>query len=81
MQEAKYAMKAIYELRKQGIKVEMYPDVAKVNKQFGHADKRNIPFAVLVGNDEINSGKYALKNLSSGEQRLLTLEELTQELG
>jgi histidyl-tRNA synthetase len=81
MQEAKYAMKAIYELRKQGIKVEMYPDVAKVNKQFGHADKRNIPFAVLVGNDEINSGKYALKNLSSGEQKLLTLEELTQELG
>jgi histidyl-tRNA synthetase len=80
MEEAKYAMKAIYELRKQGIKVEMYPDAAKVNKQFGHADKRNIPFAIIVGSDEIASEKYALKNLISGEQISVNLNELMQKL-
>ncbi len=80
MEEAKYAMKAINSLRKQGIKVEMYPDASKVNKQFGHADKRTIPFAVIAGSDEMSQGKYALKNLSSGEQSLFTLEELKFEL-
>ena len=78
--EAKYAMKAIHVLRKEGIKVEMYPDAAKVGKQMGHADKRNIPFAVIAGSDEIKDGKYALKNLISGEQTLLTLEELKLKL-
>lgn len=79
-EEAKYAMKAIYELRKQGLKVEMYPEAAKANKQFGHADKRNIPFAVLVGSDEISDEKYTLKNLSSGEQTIVSLDELKREL-
>ena len=78
--EAKYAMKAIASLRKAGIKVEMYPDAAKVGKQFSHADKRNIPFAVIAGTDEISKEKYALKNLLSGEQTLFTLEELQKEL-
>ena len=78
--EAKYAMKAISILRKAGIKVEMYPDNAKVGKQFGHADKRNIPFAVIAGSDEIIEGKYALKNLISGEQTILNLEELQEVL-
>ena len=58
----------------------MYPDAAKVGKQFGHADKRNIPFAVIAGTDEILQEKYALKNLLSGEQTLFTLEELQKEL-
>ena len=80
MDEAKYAMKAISTLRKAGIKVEMYPDAAKVGKQFGHADKRNIPFAVIAGTDEIAQEKYSLKNLVSGEQILFTLEELQKEL-
>lgn len=80
MDEAKYAMKAIASLRKAGIKVEMYPDAAKVGKQFSHADKRNIPFAVIAGTDEISKEKYALKNLLSGEQTLFTLEELQKEL-
>ena len=79
-EEAKYAMKAISELRKQGIKVELYPDAVKVNKQFIHADKRTIPFAVIAGSDEMNQEKYALKNLSTGEQQLLSLEELKKEL-
>jgi histidyl-tRNA synthetase len=80
LEEAKYAMKAITALRKAGIKVELYPDAAKVGKQFGHADKRNIPFAVIAGSDEILQEKYALKNLISGEQILLTLSDLMLKL-
>lgn len=78
--EAFYAMKAMTELRKAGIKVELYPDSAKVGKQFGHADKRNIPFAVIAGTTEMNENKFALKNLKSGEQVLLDMEGLIAEL-
>ena len=78
--EAKYAMKAISQLRKNGIKVEMYPDNAKIGKQFQHADKRGIPFAVVVGEDEMQNNVYALKNLASGEQQKISLELLIEKL-
>ena len=74
--EAKYAMQAISQLRKNGIKVEMYPDNIKIGKQFQHADKRGIPFAVLVGEDEMNNQQYSLKNLASGEQQKVDLATL-----
>ncbi|WP_396171788.1 histidine--tRNA ligase, partial [Flavobacterium sp.] len=74
--EAFYAMKAIVKLRQFGVKVELYPDKAKVGKQFQHADKRSIPYAVIVGENEMKEGKFALKNLVSGEQVLLDFEEL-----
>lgn len=74
--EAKYAMKAISKLRKNGIKVEMYPDNAKIGKQFQHADKRGIPFAVLVGDEEINNNLFSLKNLASGAQQKVDLATL-----
>ena len=67
-------------MRNLGIKVEMYPDNAKVGKQFAHADKRNIPFAVIVGETEMNAEKFALKNLTTGEQVLVTFEELKAKL-
>lgn len=66
--EAKYAMKTVAKLRQNGIKVEMYPDKAKIGKQFQHADKRGIPFAVLVGEEEIKNEKFTIKNLATGEQ-------------
>lgn len=78
--EAFYAMKAIAELRKAGVKVELYPDNAKVGKQFTHADKRNIPFAVIAGETEMNNNQFALKNLVSGEQVLLDFERLKEAL-
>lgn len=78
--EALYAMKAISELRNSGIKIEMYPDNAKVAKQFMHADKRGIPFAVIVGENEINENKFALKNLVTGDQIVLNFEELKEKL-
>jgi histidyl-tRNA synthetase len=78
--EAFYAMKAIKALRESGIKVELYPDNAKLAKQFQHADKRNIPFAVMAGDQEMNSNIYTLKNLQTGEQKGLSLEELKKVL-
>jgi histidyl-tRNA synthetase len=78
--EAFYAMKAIKELRQLGIKVELYPDNAKLAKQFQHADKRNIPYVVMAGDQEMNSNSYTLKNLQTGEQKSLSLEELKKGL-
>ena len=78
--EAFYAMKAIKELRNSGLKVELYPDNAKVAKQFQHADKRNIPFAVIVGDQEMNTNTFSLKNLSTGEQVSLDFEGLKKRL-
>jgi len=78
--EAFYSMKAIAKLRIFGIKVELYPDNVKVGKQFQHADKRGITFAVIVGETEMNEGKFALKNLISGEQFLLDFEGLKSAL-
>ena len=78
--EAFYALKAIKELRNSGIKVELYPDAAKVGKQFQHADKRNIPFAVLVGNLEMEANQYGLKNLATGEQINVDIEALKKAL-
>jgi len=78
--EAFYAMQAIGKLRKSGIKVELYPDSAKLGKQFQHADKRLIRFAVLTGETEMNENKYALKDLSTGEQEILDLDQLIVRL-
>jgi histidyl-tRNA synthetase len=78
--EAFYSMKAIKELRASGIKVELYPDNAKVGKQFQHADKRFIPYAVIVGGEEMDNNQYSLKNLVSGEQKKVSLDELKEIL-
>ena len=75
--EALYAMQAIGKLRQSGIKVELYPDDTKIGKQFQHADKRGIPFAVLVGEEEIIANEFTLKNLSSGEQQKVDFETLS----
>lgn len=78
--EAFYSMKTIKKLREFGIKVELYPDAVKVGKQFMHADKRAIKYAIIVGETEMNEGKFALKNLVSGEQVSLNFEELKSTL-
>jgi len=78
--EAFYSMKTIKELRNFGIKVELYPDAVKVGKQFMHADKRSIPFAIIVGETEMSDNKFALKNLISGEQVMLDFKGLKAAL-
>ncbi len=66
------AMKAIKELRSEHIKAEMYPDAAKIDKQFKHAERRSIPFVVK----EISENLFTLKNLVSGDQNQVNLESL-----
>jgi histidyl-tRNA synthetase len=78
--EAFYAMQAIQKLRKEGLKVELYPDAIKVGKQFMYADKRQIQFAVIVGETEMMERKFGLKNLQTGEQTTLSFEELKAQL-
>ena len=78
--ESLYAMQAIAKLRDAGISAELYPDAVKVGKQFSYIDKRQIPFAVVVGESEMNENKYSLKNMASGEQNMMTLIELVDYL-
>ncbi len=67
-------------LRAGGIAAEIYPDVSKVKKQLEYADKKHIPFAVVIGSDEMTSGLLSVKNLKSGEQQKQTLEQLVRTL-
>lgn len=78
--EAKYAMKAIAKLRQSGVKVEMYPDKAKIGKQFQHIDKRGIPFAIIVGEEEMKNERFAIKNLETGIQETVDFDGLVQKL-
>ena len=74
--EATYCMKALVELRKLNIKSELYPDAAKMKKQMNYANRREIPFVVMVGSSEVENNTYTLKNMQSGEQQECSLEEL-----
>ncbi|GGZ93432.1 histidine--tRNA ligase [Algibacter mikhailovii] len=74
--EALFSLKAIKVLRAQGIHAELYPDASKMKKQMNHANKRSIPFVVLVGDQEIETNTYTLKNMRTGEQDKLSLEAL-----
>lgn len=74
--EALYAMKAIGKLRQKGIKVELYPDKSKIDKQFKHADRRGIPFAIIVGESEMECEEFGLKNLVTGEQQKVDFDTL-----
>ena len=78
--EALASLKAIRSLRKAGITAELYPDAAKMKKQMNYANKRQIPFVVLLGEEEIQSGLFALKNMASGAQSKLSLRELIDTL-
>ncbi len=78
--EALYAMKAVKELRKEGIVAELYPDSAKMGKQMKHADKRDIPYVVLAGEEEMKAQKYTLKHMKSGEQDAINLRALIGKL-
>ena len=74
--ELTYALKWAKELRQAGKAVEVYPEPAKMKKQMSYADAKQIPFVAIVGGDEIAQNKVMLKNMTTGEQKLVTLEEL-----
>lgn len=75
-EELKYALRWAKELRAQNIAVEVYPEPTKMKKQMAYADAKQIPFVAIVGGDEMAQNKVMLKDMTSGEQKLVTLEEL-----
>ena len=74
--EAAYCLPILSQARNAGIRAEIYPDSAKMKKQMSYANDKNIPFVAIVGENEMNEGKLTLKNMTTGEQSLVTPEEL-----
>ena len=74
--ELHYALKWAKELRAKGIAVEVYPEPTKMKKQMGYADDKHIPYVAIVGGDEMASQTVMLKNMATGEQKQVKLEEL-----
>ena len=73
--EAGASMKMLKELRNAGIRAEIYPDTTKMKKQMGYADALAIPFVAIVGETEMAQNKMMLKNMATGEQSLVSVEE------
>ncbi|MBV7440225.1 histidine--tRNA ligase [Weeksellaceae bacterium TAE3-ERU29] len=76
--EALASLKVINRLRKAGIEAELYPDDAKMKKQFSYADKGNFTHVVMIGTDEMNKGVLSLKDLKTGEQSVVQQGELVE---
>ncbi len=66
--EAKAAFKLVLNLRSKGIRADIYPNAAKVGKQFKYADKRGVPRVILIGDEELKAGKFTVREMKSGEQ-------------
>ena len=79
-QETAYCLPIINKVRSQGIRAEIFPDAAKMKKQMSYANAKQIPFVVLAGENEMNAGKVTLKNMTTGDQSLLSTEELIERL-
>lgn len=80
LNESLYAYKAIQDLRANGIVAELYPDASKLKKQITYANKCNIPFVVLVGDKEMGSNSFTLKDMSTGTQEVVDLQSLKSKL-
>ena len=74
--ETAYVLPMVGAARKAGIRTEMYPDSVKMKKQMSYANAKQIPFVALAGDNEMAEGKVMLKNMTTGEQQLVTSEEL-----
>jgi len=73
--ETAYCLPILAQLRHAGIRAEIYPDAAKMKKQMSYANAKHIPFVALAGENEMAEQKLTLKNMETGEQKLLTCEE------
>ena len=78
--EAAFSMNVLAGVRAAGIRAEIFPDSSKMKKQMSYANSKMIPFVALVGENEMNEGKVTLKNMETGEQKLVTPQELVSEL-
>ena len=78
--EAAYALPALARCRAVGISSEIYPDAAKIKKQMQYANAKQIPFVAMAGETEMGQDKFTLKDMQTGEQQLLSVEQLIQAL-
>ncbi len=76
--ETAFVLPVLAKVRAAGIRAEIYPDSAKMKKQMSYANAKAIPFVAIVGENEMNEGKVMLKNMATGEQRLLSPDELLE---
>jgi histidyl-tRNA synthetase len=74
------AFQLLKQIRNAGISCEMYPDDAKLKKQFKYADDNKIPFVVVVGEDEVKSGMWQLRNMVTGDQQAVSTDQLVGSL-
>ncbi len=78
--EEAYCLPILAEIRKTGINAEIFPDSTKMQKQMNYANKKEIPFVILAGETEMQSQTFALKNMETGEQKIVSAEELIKIL-
>ena len=77
-EESKKAYELLQQLRNKGIASEIFHDTVKMDKQFKYAEKKNIPFIVIIGTKEIEHKSATIKNLKSGEQQSVAFDQLPQ---
>ena len=75
-EEEKFCLPVVDKLRKNGINAEIFPDAAKLKKQMIYANNKSIPYVVLVGENEVKSKRFTLKDMNSGQQQLVEFDEL-----
>jgi histidyl-tRNA synthetase len=75
--ESGRALELAGELRRKGIRAELYPESIKFDKQFKYAEKKNIPYVIIIGEEEMNSGAAKIKDIRSGKQQDIPFNELT----
>ncbi len=78
--ETAYCLPYLNMVRTHGIRAEIYPDAAKMKKQMSYANAKQIPYVVLAGENEMNEKKLTLKNMDTGEQQMLTIDELINKV-
>lgn len=78
--EAAHCLQLAAAIRKAGISAEVYPDSVKMKKQMSYANAHHVPFVALVGKTEMAEGKVALKNMETGEQQSLTIDEVIETI-
>ena len=76
--ETAYCLPAVAKAREAGIRTEIFPDSSKMKKQMSYANAKQIPFVALAGENEISEGKLTLKNMLTGDQQLITIEQLIE---
>jgi histidyl-tRNA synthetase len=76
----RYALSVAHQLRESGISTEVYPDVTKLKKQLDYANKKEIPFVIVVGSDEMKDGMLTFKNMEKGEQEKLLVSDVILRL-